>query len=152
MELGVRYGKEPREFFLTNRGENYGVKYGDLTGDGKEEAAVVLAIITSGSGRGNLVFIYTMLHGKPTRLAVFETGDRWDFGYHRAYIEDGQLLIERYKPKIVEDRGENHNMSRSDSYLRDYYKWSGSEFKKIKTEEVPADPHDDNPWVIHGNP
>ena len=140
--------KSRERFFLTE-GENYGVRYGDLTDDSKEEAVVVLGVITSGTARANLIFIYTMLREKPVRLWVYETGDRSDYGYHAAAIKEGQLAIERYKPEIIEYQGQKHNMSRSDTYIRDYYKWTGVEFKKTKTEEIPIDPHDDNPWVMH---
>lgn len=144
MELGVHYGKEPREFFLTDRGENSGVKYGDLSGDGKEEAVVVLGVITSGSARPNIVFVFGMSGDTPKIWWVRETGDRADHGYHNASIRNGQLLLETYKP-----RAEKFQTSNSDTYIRDYYKWTGVEFKKIQTQEIPVDPQDDNPWVIH---
>ena len=140
--------KSRERFFLTE-GENYGVRYGDLTDDSKEEAVVVLGVITSGTARANLIFIYTMLREKPVRLWVYETGDRYDYVYNAASIKEVQLAIERYKPEIIEYQGQKHNMSRSDTYIRDYYKWTGVEFKKTKTEEIPIDPHDDNPWVMH---
>jgi len=75
-----------------------GVKYGDLTGDGREEAVVVLWIVTSGTARDGVVFVYTLSTGRPKRLFAFETGDRWDYGYHNAFINNGELIVERYKP------------------------------------------------------
>jgi hypothetical protein len=110
MELGFRYGKEPRQFFLIDEG----VKYGDLTGDGNEEALVVLGLITSGTARPNIIFIYTMPNDESKRLWVYETGDRADYGYHDVSIKEGQLLIERYKPKIIEYQGQKYNMSQSE--------------------------------------
>lgn len=147
MQLGVRYGKEPREFFLTE-GENYGVTYGDLTGDSKEEALVVLGMITSGTARANLIFIYTMLGGKPIRLWVYETGDRSDYGYHKAFIQEGRLLVEQYKPKIIEYQGQKHDTSSSDTYVRRSYKWNGKSFTETNMEELPVESTDNNPWVV----
>jgi hypothetical protein len=143
MNLDFDYGKEPRKFFLIDEG----VKYGDLTGDGNEEAVLVLRIITSGTARSNLVFVYIISEQRPKRLWVYETGDRWDYGYHAASINNGQLIVERYKPSVIEYQGKKHGMPSSDTYLRDYYKWGGSQFRRVHTEAVPADSSDSAPWV-----
>jgi hypothetical protein len=143
MDTGFGYGKEPREFFLIDDG----VQYGDLTGDGVEEAVVVLGIITSGTARANIVFVYGLSEGKPARLWTYQTGDRGDHGYHNVSIENGELIIERYKPKIIDYQGQKHDMSQSDTYVRDYYKWKRGRFDKLKTDEVPTDPSDSSPWV-----
>jgi hypothetical protein len=143
MGVELAPGKEPREFYLIE------VRYGDLTTDGNEEAVVILGVITSGTARHSLVFVYGMSGETPKRLFVYETGDRWDYGYHDASIRNRQLVIERYKPVIIEDRGKKHDMSSSDTYIRDYYEWDHTKFVKVKTEEVPADREDKNPWVSH---
>jgi hypothetical protein len=144
METGFGYGKEPKEFFLIEDG----VQYGDLTGDGVEEAVVVLGIITSGTARANIVFVYGLSEGKPTRLWAYQTGDRWDYGFHKVSIEKSELILERYKPKIINYQGQKHDMSQSDTYVRDYYQYNGSRFNKLKTEEYPTDSSDSNPWVL----
>jgi hypothetical protein len=143
MEVELAPGKEPREFYFIE------AKYGDLTKDGSEEAVVILGVITSGTARQTLVFVYGMSADIAKRLAVYETGDRWDYGYHNASIKDNQLVIERYKPSIIEYDGKKHDMSASDKFIRDYYKWDKTKFMKSKTEEVPADREDKNPWVSH---
>lgn len=143
MQTGFGYGKEPREFFLIDEP----IKYGDLTGDGNDDAVVVLGIITSGTARAGAIFVYGMSRGKPTRLWAYETGDRWDFGFHSASIRDGTLVIERYKPYILLYHGRKHNMSSSNFYIREHYKWNGARFRKIKTETVPVDPNDRAPWA-----
>lgn len=142
MDLDFDYGKEPRRFKLTQS------SYADLTGDGEEEAVLVMATITSGSDRPYLVFVYTMAGERPRRLWVYETGDRSNYGYRAASVSDGQLLLELYKPKIVESQGKQHNLSQSDTFVRDYYKWDGATFAKIKREESPIGPDDSKPWVI----
>jgi hypothetical protein len=126
MDTGFQYGKEPTQFFLRES------KYGDLTGDGNEEAIVVSQIMTSGTARPSLIFVYKMVSGGPERLWVYQTGDRWDHGYHDASIKDGQLLIERYKPSIIEYQGQKHDMSASEVYIRDYYKWDGTRLTRSK--------------------
>jgi hypothetical protein len=144
MDLNFAYGKEPRKFSLIDNG----VSFGDLTGDESEEAVVILNTITSGTSRPYLIFVYRIADGKPERIWAFETGDRWDYGYHRAFIENEELVIERYKPNIVEYQGQKHDMSSSDRYVRGYYKWNGERFSEVKTQELPADPGDKNPWVV----
>jgi hypothetical protein len=143
MDTGLGFGKEPREFHLIDEP----ISYGDLTGDGRDEAVVVLGIITSGTARPGVVFVYTMSRGKPRRLWAFETGDRWDYGYHRAFITDSELVVERYKPVFVVYRGQKHDMSSSNFYVRDHYKWNGARFRKTKTENVPVDANDGAPWA-----
>jgi hypothetical protein len=143
MNTAFAYGKEPRKFFLIDEP----IKYGDLTGDGREEAVVVLGIITSGTARPGALFVYTMDHGKPTRLFALETGDRWDHGYYNAYIQNSVLVVERYKPYTAVFRGEKHDMSSSSFYIRDYYEWSGARFRKTKSRTVPVDRNDSAPWA-----
>jgi len=136
-------GEERRTFFLINQP----IKYGDLTGDGNEEAVVVLGTIISGMARPGVIFVYTMSHDKPRLLWAYETGDRWEYGYHGASIRNRKLVIERYKPYILVYRGQKHEMSSSSSYVRDYYKWNGMRLRKIKTEIVPVDATDRAPWA-----
>jgi hypothetical protein len=136
-------GEERRTFFLINTP----IKYGDLTGDGHEEAVVVLGTIISGTARPGVIFVYTMLHGKPTLLLAYETGDRWDYGYHSASIHNDELIIERYKPYVLVYEGQKHDVSSSDSYIREHYKWDGARFRKIGSETVPVDAKDSAPWA-----
>src|SRR5438445_8321866 len=51
MDTGFDYGKEPREFYLMDAEP---ISYGDLTGDGTEEAVLAVGIITSGTARGGV--------------------------------------------------------------------------------------------------
>lgn len=143
MKLGVRVGKEPREFFLSE------VVYGDLTQDGKEEALVVLGAITSGTSRQFSLLIYTLEANKPKLLWTLQTGDRWDYGLHSAQISENNLVVETYKPTIIEFDGRKHNLSSSASYIRDSYNWNGKNFVKGSTVEVPVARDDKQPWVQH---
>ena len=70
------------------------VLYGDLTGDGQDEAAVV-AIHGSGSGNFYLtnVYFYTLRMGKPVLLATL-TEDRVSRDYRERYSGDGQVVFE----------------------------------------------------------
>jgi hypothetical protein len=144
MHTNFSYGKEPREFYLI------GAIYGDLTKDGQEEAVVVVGVINSGTARSGMVFVYIIIEDMPKRIGVYETGDRWDYGYNDADVVDGQLMIERYKPVIIEDKEGQFDMSQSKVYIRDYYNWNENRFKRVRTEEVPIGPDDSSPWVNRG--
>ena len=143
MNTGFNYGKEPRQFYLMDEDP---ISYGDLTADGNDEAVVPLGIISSGTARTGVVFVYTMSRGKPGRLFARETGDRWDYGYHSATIRNGELIVETYKPVMIIYRGQKHDMSSSNFYIREHYKWNGRRFRKTKTETVPVDANDRAPW------
>jgi hypothetical protein len=72
------------------------VTYGDVTGDGVEEAMVRLGIHTGGSSMPNCLYIYTLKGKRPKLLWAFVTGDRADGGLHSIYAEGGQLIVELY--------------------------------------------------------
>jgi hypothetical protein len=38
-------------------------------------------------------------------------------------------------------------MSSSNSYVRDYYKWDGTRFRKLRTVVTPVDANDRAPWT-----
>jgi hypothetical protein len=109
---GLHARGEPWEFRLTDgtlkptqdadgRVDDMGVdlaavEYGDLTGDGRAEAVVVLALTTGGSSIPNIVYIYAVERGRPRILWSATTGDRAEGGLRRAAIEAGELVIELY--------------------------------------------------------
>src|SRR5262249_19817902 len=67
--------------------------YGDVTGDGQEEAIVVLGFLTWGTGIPNCVYIYTLDQQRPKLLWAFDTGDRAYGGLRRVTAENGSLLL-----------------------------------------------------------
>ena len=73
-------------------------KYGDLNGDGKDEAVVTSVCNTGGTGNFTEGFVYTMRGGRPILLTRIEGGDRAFGGIDDARIEQGLLLVERYAP------------------------------------------------------
>ena len=78
------------------------IEYGDVTGDGQEEAIVVLYAEVGGTESANDVFIYALKNGKPALLWKFATGDRADGGLRRIYAENGQIVVELAgKNKII---------------------------------------------------
>ena len=69
------------------------ITYGDVTGDGEEEAIIELYAESGGTEASEDVFIYTMQGAKPALLWKFETGDRAEGGPRRIAAENGELVV-----------------------------------------------------------
>jgi hypothetical protein len=112
-EMGVLFGR---------------VKYGDVTGDGVEEAIVFLSIQTGGSSIPGVFYIYTWQNNHPVLLWSRSTGDRADGGFRDAYAEAGNYVLEL----------NSSEQSRGDccptKFERAKYKWNGKEFRQTKKE------------------
>jgi hypothetical protein len=75
--------------------DNVKVVYGDVTGDGREEAAVVLYYDGGGTGWFSRGFLFAARKGRPALLATFEGGDRADGGIRGVSIKGGTLSVQR---------------------------------------------------------
>lgn len=76
--------------------DNVKVVYGDVTGDGREEAAVVLHYYDrGGTGWFSRGFLFAARKGRPALLATFEGGDRADGGIREVSIKGGVLSVQR---------------------------------------------------------
>lgn len=119
-------------------GPNF-LTYGDLTGDGTEDAAIALGIPSQGTAITYYSYIYTIVQGspQPKLLWDFETGDRADGGLRNVYGENGQLVIELFgKNRIIGDqlyRGDEPLCCPS-SFTRTFYRWNGKSFDKVQSE------------------
>jgi hypothetical protein len=138
-----RYGGEHHRVF----GENNAVSlvatvYGDVTGDGVEEAMVVLAKQLRGSAIPYVVYVYTF-EGKAKLLWAFDTGDRGDGGLRKVYGENGDLIVELYgKNTTIGDIADKEDAGACcpKSFSRSRYKWSGGQFQKKGLPEVLPNP------------
>jgi hypothetical protein len=105
------------------------VKYADLTGDGKEDAIVVLRYYTGGTQTTNYVYIYSFADGHPKLLAYCHTGSRADFGLYGVYGEHGGLVFELLDPEKSEGD------CCSSGFVRTRYRWDGSRFEAVGAPE-----------------
>jgi len=126
-------------------------KYMDVTGDGKDEALVVLKVETAGSAIPQFVYIYDWKDEKPELIWYFRTGDRADGGLKSMNVESGQFVVELFGQdrfllggietgKITDDY---EQLCCPTYFTRTYYKWNGKNFlmnKKRLTFSV-ADPN-----------
>jgi hypothetical protein len=72
----------------------FGISYGDLNGDGRDEAVVLASCNTGGTGNFSEGFVYKMAAGKPVLAARIPGGDRAYGGLHAARVENGLLVVE----------------------------------------------------------
>lgn len=116
------------------------IAYGDITGDGNEDAMVVLNESTRGTAIPYYLYVYTMKRKHPRLLWAVATGDRAEGGLRKAYAENGELVIELYgKGARVNGTVFVHNDAGACcplSFTRTRYQWSGSHFAQHGTSEV----------------
>lgn len=93
------------------------VSYADVTGEGNEDAIVVLRLGTGNVAIAHYIYIYSVLAGKPKLLAFCHSGDRGSSALSKAYVDDGQLVIELMGP--------------GDSMLQRRFRWLNGRFQPI---------------------
>ncbi len=99
------------------------VSYADLTGDGNDEAIIILTYHTGGTQTTNYVYVYTLEEHRPKLLAYCHTGDRSDSGLYHASARNGLLVFELFDP--AKASGE----CCSSGVLTYRYKWQHGVFK-----------------------
>ncbi len=153
------YDLERKRYITLKSGEGapFYVAYGDITGDGEEEAMLALGVESRGSAIPHVIYIYGIQGNHPKLLWRFEDGDRADGGLRRVYAENGGLVIELYgkradgKGKIVgSDLFAEDGMMGGDCcpshFTRARYKWNGKRFVLRGEPEVLSNPEG------HGSP
>ena len=111
-------------------------KYMDLTGDGHDEAVVILKIETTGNAIPQLVYVYGWKDDKPQLLWNFRTGDRADGGLKDIRTENGETVIELYgqdrfllgQTETGKITGDEEQLCCPTHFTRTRYKWNGKDF------------------------
>lgn len=112
-------------------------KYFDATGDGEDEAIVILQIGTAGSAIPHLVYVFQWKEDKPDLIWYFRTGDRADGGLKRIYPEDGDIAVElfgqdRYiygEMETLKITGDDFQLCCPKYYTKTKYKWKNGSFR-----------------------
>ncbi|MEP7214555.1 MAG: hypothetical protein ABI791_15880 [Acidobacteriota bacterium] len=112
-------------------------KYFDVTGDGEDEAFVIVKIETTGSAIPQIVYVYTWKDEKPELIWPFRTGDRADGGLKDVRGENGELIIELYgQDRFLLGETETSKITDDEEQLccptyftRSRYKWNGKNFQ-----------------------
>lgn len=99
-----------------------GPYYGDLTGDGKNEAVIVFSYGTVQGPRTIEARVYTLQKGIPVTLATFPVADSLSCELdHYMDLDDGMVRIERIHGQAA---GCDHNEITE-------YRWNGTKFMPI---------------------
>ncbi len=120
------------------------VAYSDLTGDGEEEAIIVVYILTGGSAMPHLVFVYTLENHKPQMLWRFITGDRAEGGLKNIYGDSQKLVVELFgENKFVNGEwvsdipsGKFKGLCCPTLYTKTRFRWNGKQFVVEGTPEI----------------
>lgn len=105
------------------------VSFADLTGDGQEEAIVVLHYRTGGTQNTNYVYIYSFAAEKPKLLAYFYAGDRAYSGLCKVIGDRGELVVELFDPE------KRSGDCCSSGIVRTRYRWEHGQFKAVGAAE-----------------
>ena len=112
-------------------------KYLDLTGDGHDEAIVILKIETTGNAIPQLVYVYELKDGAPNLIWNFRTGDRADGGLKDIRTENGEAVVELYgqdrfilgETETGKITGDEEQLCCPTFFTRTSYKWNGGNFQ-----------------------
>lgn len=110
--------------------------YFDVTGDGQDEAIVILKVETTGAAIPQLVYIYEWKDAGPSLLWNFRTGDRADGGLKDMRAENGELVVELYgqdrfllgEVETGKITGDEEQLCCPTFFTRTFYKWNGRHF------------------------
>ncbi len=96
--------------------------YGDLDGDGVEDAAVALNYSPGGTSNWDYLYVYKGSSPKPKLLGRLRAGSRAYGGLVRASIENGLLILD------FNDEDTRTGDCCSDRYIRVRYRWQRAHF------------------------
>jgi hypothetical protein len=105
------------------------VLFADVTGNGEEEAIVVLRYDASETQKTHYVYIYSFADGQPTLLAYCHTGEGGRAGLEKIYGGRGELVLDLLDPKQMSDD------CCSAGYVRVRYQWRKGRFEEVGTPE-----------------
>lgn len=105
----------------------YDASFGDLNGDGREEAVILSVCNTGGTGNFTEGFIFGIGGGKPRLLARIPGGDRAYGGLRTARVEKGLLVVES------NDVGELGGACCPEVIVTSHYRLSGDKIAIVGT-------------------
>lgn len=98
------------------------VTYGDLDGDGTEDAAVHLNYSSGGTQNWDYLYVYRILRGQPELMGILESGERGYGGLYRTEIQKGLLVLD------FADADRRVGDCCSEGYIRVRYRWQNGTF------------------------
>lgn len=113
------------------------VKYFDVTGDGIDEAIVILKIETAGAAIPQVAYFFEWKDGRPELIWHFRTGDRADGGLKDIRpAENGEVVVELYgqdrfilgEVETGKITGDEEQLCCPTFFTRSAYKYNGTHF------------------------
>ena len=138
-EITLENGSAPLSLDEENRkiGASYvRTKYGDVTGDGHDEAFVVVKIETGGAALPQVVYVFEWQNEKPEIIWYFRSGDRADGGLRDLRAENGEMVVELYGQdryilgdvETMKITGDEEQLCCPTYFTRTRYKLTGNRF------------------------
>ncbi len=126
-------------------------RYFDATGDGQENAVVILKVETTGAAIPQMVYVYEWKDDAPNLLWHFRTGDRADGGLKDIRPDgEGRVIIELYgqdrwvlgEVETGKITGDEEQLCCPTHFTRSVYEWNGNHFlrKGDRLTLLTADP------------
>ena len=134
-EITLENGKRPMSAEKIGM-EYVTAKFFDVTGDGRDEAFVILKVLTGSITIPQIVYIFEERDEHPELLWYFRTGDRAEGGLKRIYPEEGSLAIELFgRDRYIFDQMETSKIVGDEQqpccpshYTKTLYKREGERF------------------------
>jgi hypothetical protein len=101
------------------------VTYGDINGDGRDEAAVDLIYSTGGTANWHYLYVFTLASASPTLIARLQSGSRADGGLVKVAIQSNMLILD------FADSERRVGDCCSEGYIRVKYRWQSNRFVKV---------------------
>jgi hypothetical protein len=117
------------------------VTYGDVTGEHRDDAIVVLHYDTGGTQQTDYIYIVRATDSGPKVLAYCYTGDRAYSGLYKVYADHGALIVELMDP----DKQEGDCCS--SGIIQTTYRWRNGRFERagmpVRKDIGPPEVHPD---------
>lgn len=112
-------------------------KFADVSGDGVDEAFVIIKLETGGSAIPQVVYLFEWKENAPELIWKFRTGDRADGGLKDIRVENGNLTVEIFgQDRYILGEVETAKITNDEEqiccpthFTRSNYKWNGNIFR-----------------------
>jgi len=121
------------------------VTFGDIDGDGQEEALVTTATSLGGAGVLLEGFIYGLKDGEVVLRSEVESGDRGDGGIESMTARDGDAIVRRYRLENPSLPGSRYGSTCCPNWIEvERWHWDGSKLVKVSARFIRRAPR---PWT-----